>query len=611
MPSQFFGLNISYTGLQAANAALNTTANNISNVETEGYSRQRAVQEATPALHTWTSYGMAGTGVDTIEITQVRNQYYDIKYWDNNCNSGTYDTLQYYMKQIEDYFTETDTKEGFGSIYSDMFTSLEEVYKSSGDDTVKTQFLSSAQSLCDYFQSMSISLQKIQQDANTEIKNKADEINSIASQIATLNKQINTIEITGSHANELRDQRALLIDDLSKIVSVSVKEVPIYVSEDSTEKSGINTFYVDIAGGQSLVYGYDYNSLELTVREGRVNQSDVDGIYELKWNTGLEFNLYGKNLGGELQGLVKIRDGNNEEYFHGTSAATAGTGDYKGTTYNTVKVSVTEAYLKDMNKSTLHENGTITLANRDYNYVGWSFDATAGEYTFYIKDTVDPQYLGGTADIGREIDYQGVPYYMEQMNEWVRVFAEQMNEIEKSAQDEYGNAAEIMFSAMNLIDGKNEYKFSDYTKGQTSWGSDQDNYTWLTAASFQVNRNMIADVKKMGTTSDIHQGRDAQDISERLLNVQNEKGIRGCTSKEFLQTILSDVALSASSANTFSAVYTDISKAITNQRLSEAGVDNDEEALELVKFQEAYNLSAKMIQIFTEIYDRLILQTGV
>ena len=69
--------------------------------------------------------------------------------------------------------------------------------------------------------------------------------------------------------------------------------------------------------------------------------------------------------------------------------------------------------------------------------------------------------------------------------------------------------------------------------------------------------------------------------------------------------------MSASSANTFNAVYSDISKAITNQRLSVAGVDNDEEALNLVKFQEAYNLSAKMMQVFTEIYDRLILQTGV
>ena len=62
MPSQFFGLNISYTGLLAANASLNTTANNISNAETEGYSRQQAVLEANRALRTYTTYGFLESG---------------------------------------------------------------------------------------------------------------------------------------------------------------------------------------------------------------------------------------------------------------------------------------------------------------------------------------------------------------------------------------------------------------------------------------------------------------------------------------------------------------------------------------------------------------------
>jgi len=59
MPSQFFGLNIAYTGLTASNAALNTTANNIANAETAGYSRQHVVQEAADALRTFTTYGCA------------------------------------------------------------------------------------------------------------------------------------------------------------------------------------------------------------------------------------------------------------------------------------------------------------------------------------------------------------------------------------------------------------------------------------------------------------------------------------------------------------------------------------------------------------------------
>ena len=68
MPSQFFGLNIAYTGLLASNAALNTTSNNIANVHTEGYSRQQVTQQASNALRVFQTYGCAGAGVETLSI---------------------------------------------------------------------------------------------------------------------------------------------------------------------------------------------------------------------------------------------------------------------------------------------------------------------------------------------------------------------------------------------------------------------------------------------------------------------------------------------------------------------------------------------------------------
>ncbi|NTV79394.1 MAG: flagellar hook-associated protein FlgK, partial [Clostridiales bacterium] len=88
MSSTFFGLNIAYTGLLASNAGLNTTANNISNAETEGYSRQTVVQQAANALRTFTTYGCAGAGVETIAIERIRDEFYDEKYWNNQTNVG-------------------------------------------------------------------------------------------------------------------------------------------------------------------------------------------------------------------------------------------------------------------------------------------------------------------------------------------------------------------------------------------------------------------------------------------------------------------------------------------------------------------------------------------
>ena len=79
MASQFFGLNIGYTGLLASNAALNTAANNIANVETEGYSRQGIHSEAAEALRVFTTYGCAGAGVETLSIERIHDEFYDNK----------------------------------------------------------------------------------------------------------------------------------------------------------------------------------------------------------------------------------------------------------------------------------------------------------------------------------------------------------------------------------------------------------------------------------------------------------------------------------------------------------------------------------------------------
>lgn len=617
MASTFFGLDIAYTGVQAANAKLNTTANNIANVDTKGYTRQEATQVASDALRISQSYGMAGTGVTVTDINQVRNEFYDVKYWQAQTNLGQYDMKMYYMYQIEDYFTDKDTVEGFEPIFSAMFDSLEEVYKQAGTPSTKTQFIGAAGDLCEYFNAQATNLEKLQLGVNEEIKNKVDEINSIAEQIATLNKQINTIEVNHLRANELRDKRNLLIDQLSRIVDVEVRETPIYTTPGGSEKSGIYTYEVSIAGGQILVQGYEYNTLECVARsaEEKVNQSDADGLFEIKWSNTMDFNLYGANLGGELKGLIEVRDGNNEEYFHGTTKGVKDNGD--GTYTVTIEVP-NKDYLTDMNKCTLPDSGQLTLVNTKYKYSGFEFDGTKNPptYTFTIKPDAGQAaptiFDGKEASVGTKIDYQGIPYYQEQMNEWVRIFAKAMNDIEKTAVDEEGNPAEVLFTAKDKVNGT-EIKFDDSLADNKYKSSDSDYYR-LTAGNISVNNEMVKDASKFGTTVDIKKGGDAQDVTELLLTVQDDKNkvnFRGCSAKEFLQCITSDIALSANNAKTFTENYTNINKSVSQTRLSISGVDNDEEALHLVKFQEAYNLSAKVMQIMTEIYDRLILQTGV
>ena len=643
MPSQFFGLNIAYTGLTASNAALNTTANNISNAETEGYSRQYVNQSASQAIRTFTTYGCAGAGVDVLSIERIRDDFYDNKYWSTNTNTGEYDMKQYYMKQIENYFTDDTTIEGFSTVFNNMMNAFAEVKKNGGNDSTKSQFVGFADNLTEYFNNMSESMEQVQKDVNSEIKLKVDEINSLSSQLATLNKQINVIELSGSTANELRDQRALLLDNLSAIVDIDVSEIPITDSNDSTRETGGNTFIVKIAGGQTLVNTNDYNMLTCIARtqEEKVNQSDIDGLYDVYWISdqitgvlGEQFNLYNASLGGELEGLVQMRDGNNGESFNGTVTSVGtvtGKTDSEGNPLRTVTVEVTDDFLKDLNKTTLSDNGgKINIANQIYCYTDWSysFDATTGKcsYTFTIDEAKSGEDLssskvGKEAAIGNQLNYQGVPYYQQQMNEWVRIFSNAFNTILKKGYDTQGNSGNILFTGDKPTD-KDQFEFITAYNTKDAAGNRlsetvndaDDSYYRLTAKNFNVLSAMIDNADLLATKTDKTSGSDEYANITNLINMTTDKSVanyRGAATGEFLTCILSDVALNANSANTFYTNYSNVGKAIDNQRTSISGVDKDDEAVNLVKYQNAYTLASKMIQTLTEVYDRLILETGV
>ena len=143
---------------------------------------------------------------------------------------------------------------------------------------------------------------------------------------------------------------------------------------------------------------------------------------------------------------------------------------------------------------------------------------------------------------------------------------------------------------------------------------DDDSYYRLTAKNVSVLDIMWDDPDLLATKTDPAAGVDEYGNIGKLIDMTTDKNaasFRGAATADFLVCILADVALNANSANTFYNTYTNVGKSIDNQRISISGVDKDEEAVSLVKYQNAYNRASRMIQTLTEIYDRLILQTGV
>lgn len=606
MPSQFFGLNIASSGISAYQAALNTTANNISNVKTTGYTRQVANISSSSALRIHAKYGSAGTGVQVDSVKQVRNEYYDIKYWENQSSLGLYQTKLNYNLQIENYFIDDDTEKGFSTILNNMFNSLDTLKTAPGDVNKRQQFIGQAKNLTTYFNSVAIGLGEIQDSVNEEIKSTVAEINSIAEKIAILNKQINTIELQGGYANELRDQRAVLVDELSAIVPTTVSEVPVSNSNYPDMQLGSNYYTVKI-NGQTLVDSYEYNTLSCVARDVPINQSDMEGMYDIVWSdTGSKFNAGSQYSAGTLKGLLDIRDGNNAENF---------SGKVTGITDSTITISENLS-ITEIGAISMPTRGVITIDGVDYAYKSFEFETDADgnitSYTFTLEEglTADQQVkmAGKKSQIGETIDAKGIPYYMSQMNEFLRAFAKTFNDLMLGGDNLYGDDVDYsFFTAVDTVSGE------DTTFDDNDHKSDGDGYFKLTCRNISINKKCQKDPALLATTKeDIKNGVDNCEIIEELLKLKADTVMyRGGGADDFLQCMIADISVDTEEAKVFSKNYENVSTAIDNQRQSISGVDEDEEALDLVKFQNAYNLSSKMISVLTEIYDRLILETGV
>lgn len=613
MASTFFGLNIGLSGLYAYQASINTTAHNISNAETIGYSRQKVVTSAGEAMRVYSSYGMAGTGVNIADIIQQRNAYYDVKYRNSAALYGEYSTKNDYMLQVQNYFNEVD-EGGFTDSYNSLFSALKTLFDDPSSMDIRTTVANNADSLSEYMNYMYTSMQTIQEDANFQIKNLIDRVNSLGEQIATVTKQINALEVTGVTANDLRDSRENLVDELSKIANVTTEEK---VMKKDPMDPGTVVYEVRI-NGQLLVDTGSSKQLKVVPRTEKINATDIDGLYDVTWADGQEFSLSNANLKGELSALFAVRDGNNAENLGGKVTTT--------TTGGVTTLTMTKTNCDDITKLNIPTEGNVTIAGKDYKYKGFTVEVQAdGTYQYNFKldeplatDIKDTDNVRG--EIGETVNYKGIPYYMGKLNEFSRTFASVFNKMHNQGEDLDGNKGLDYFNytdkkgAADLLenftsfssDGTATYKAAD---GTVTTG---ESYYNLTAFNMTITAEVMSDPRKFAAASDITQGVENKDNLKELLKIESDKSLfKAGTPAQFYSTLVAEIGVDASKYETFTKSQASIMKSITNQRLSESGVDVDEEAMNLVKFKNAYNLSAKVIQTMNEIYDKLINGTGV
>ena len=623
MPSTFLGLNTGLSGLSYFQTALNTTAHNISNADTTGYSKQTVQASASDALRLKKSYGMMGTGITASAVERERNAYYDVKYWSANAKYSQYNTQHANLEQLQTYMNEMTSEAGYTKWMSELSNAMQDLSAKPADYTTRISFALTADSFTDMVNELSSNFQSTQKMINDEVELAVSEVNSLAKQIYELTQEIMTIELKGGNANDLRDKRGVCIDNLTQYVNADVDERSIMygVGTDQVE-SNAKTMCIRV-NGEILVDELGFNELTVVPREQRVNQNDQDGLVDIYWKNadgtaGERFDA--TNTTGRIAGLINIRDGNNGEIFSGTTTAVSD---------NPAEVRVDPAKPIAMKNLNIPSEGTITLNGKEYLYDGWTAeydaDGNLDHFTFKNMTMMDEKnvevtaifpttgIVGAAAQIGTKNMTKGIPYYQSQLNELVRVFSRYMNDLTSSGVDAEGNPGLDAFTAENPAGG--DFVLKGSMQGTGTISSSDSTYYRLTGLNWELNSEWKVDPKKIVVSykEDIEQGNvEAQDILQKMMaGLTDPKMFQQGNISQFMQAFTTNLAVDTKKNEVFAANQDDIRYTIDNQRASVSGVDKNEEASSLTKFQELYRLASKVISVLNEVYDKLINETGV
>lgn len=230
MRSTFHLLETAKRSLFTQQAALQTTGHNIANANTVGYSRQVVNMQATRPIEavgmSHSTYpGQLGTGVEFTSITRVREKFLDDQFRNENKSYGNWSIQSDTLEKLETIVNEpSDT--GIRTVLDNFWKSWSDLTKDPENVTGRKIVRENALALSDAFNFTSKQLSDLSGDLTANIGVKATEATSIASSIASLNKEIQRIEGLGDDANDLRDQRDLLTDNLSKIVNINITDTP-------------------------------------------------------------------------------------------------------------------------------------------------------------------------------------------------------------------------------------------------------------------------------------------------------------------------------------------------------------------------------------------------
>lgn len=561
MSGLFATLNTSKGGMFAQQQYINVTSHNISNANTPGFSRQHIVLQTARPQTIAGGVGQIGTGVTVSSIERTRNQFLDFQIRKESSLLGNYGVRQDYLSEIEGIFNEpSDT--GISELMSEFFDAWQTLSKNPEKSDARTVVAQKAKALADELNHTYKKLNDTKDNAAKEIQSNLFEVNTILDQLNSINKEIITVTIAGNNPNDLLDSRDLLLDELST-------------------KFGIDT-------RNQILNGITCKS-EDNLNISLIRNKDSDEIDKFAYVNKID------NVTGPTGGNITC---DIEYYKNGDMTSDKNKVILKG-------VTLSEKQYEDL------KNGRVLVTEED-----GSVNLTGGALNNDQIFNPSSGRIGGLQSI-----HEDAESYIEQANTLAKTLAFAVNAIHTEgipAGEQY---------AFFVNSGNNPLDYDGITAGNITMNSDILKNVMLIQAgaskgsgSTDGDRALaLASLRDFGLNIDsIQSGGKYEDfikdhfetdtVTGKVPNgVPKFKTIDGGVKVEgFFKNTINKLGVQSEEATRIVKNQNTLLKGLVERRLSTSGVSLDEEAINLVQFQHAFQANAKVITTVDQLLDVVI-----
>ncbi len=638
MGSLFTSFNSGVSGLHAAQSGLNTTSHNLANVKTKGYTRQQNIQTDSYYQNVKVAVDgsliQTGMGTTVSAVRQIRDMFLDKEFRLETGRQAFYEKLSETAGEIEDIFGETEGME-FRENLQSLWNVMQEMANNPEDITKRQLFISTAESFLETAQNVYAQINTYQVSLNTEISDQVDKINEIGEKIAYYNQQIVKIEAAGvENANDYRDARNQLMDELSSYVNFTFQEdekggMQIYIEQALFVDGGLNYHLgCETMPGTGFYkvrwmdngYGDAFNTSEAYSNDKKTDVGSLRGILTAR---GLKIADYSDmpkqpvkddyiNDAGvfdETAYKVAVNDYNAQVKLYnnttGNSIITQIQAQFDQLVHNIV-TQINDAFAPNLKVS--GDKVDLAGAAKATTEKGDTFDLsglTSGKYK--VLDVRNcPVGTDDNGTIGTEVFSRG------QVDRYQKITLD--SQIYTTDAD--GNKIGLAQKTTDA-DGNETYTLYIYNE------ENENDIDWMyTLNSLVMNKDLLADYSLLEVKANPEQGLEGayafggslfQDLLnswDKELGVLDPNSLASYTFDDYYTNMIGGLGVRGNGWNSMVDYQKSLVESVEDKRQQVNGVSSDEELVNMMLYQHAYNAASRYINTIDNMLEYLIERLG-